>query len=59
MATNTTTASQPKRAVDFKLYLHGEFVGRAIAETKGEAVTQMANKCYCKNEHGLMAMRTK
>lgn len=40
----------------YYVYLHGEFVATAEAMTKGEAVTQVANKHYNRNEYGLMAV---
>jgi hypothetical protein len=40
----------------YRVYMHGEFVAHAEAMTRGEAVTQVANKYYDGNEYGLMAV---
>ena len=42
----------------YKIYFHGEFVGVASAMTRGEAVTQFANRSPGYAENGLMAVQS-
>lgn len=46
-------------AATYRVFLRGEFVSFAPAMTKSEAITQVANKHYSRNEYDLTAIRTK